>query len=220
MKKQVALLVLSVLLNVSQVSSQDCGAYVAPGKWKQFMCHNLGAANPAADPFTPGWEIVGGYWQWGRKTMAAAGPTGISRSRANDGEQPGYSYFKESPNGSWSDAYKTGNDPCPAGFRVPSDEEWASVLAYNALKRIGNWDNRPTNYTSGLFIGDKLFLPAAGYRYYVNGTLDYRGYYGIYWSSTENGANGAWDLDFGIDDANANYYDSRTNGLSVRCIAE
>ncbi len=151
--------------------------------------------------------------------MAAAGPTGISGSRANDGEQPGYSYFKESPNGSWSDAYKTGNDPCPAGFRVPSDEEWASVLAYNALKRIGNWDNLPTNYTSGLFIGDKLFLPAAGVRYSYNGALGNRGSYGDYWSSTENGTNNAWYLYFDSSDAGTNY-GNRSDGFSARCIAE
>jgi uncharacterized protein (TIGR02145 family) len=238
MKKQVALLVLSVLLNVSQVSSQDCGAYVAPGKWKQFMCHNLGAANTAADPFTPGWEIVGGYWQWGRKTMAAAGPTGAAPEFANGGAVSGWngSYLIMSEdnvrhigtyaiNGSWSDTGKTGKDPCPSGYRIPTNSELDGLFRYNESWVVGNWSDGDSNYSSGRFFGDKLFLPAAGDRSYGNGALDDRGSQGWYWSSTESiteyGMGYAWYLNFSIGGANAGYtYGLRAGGLSVRCIAE
>jgi hypothetical protein len=39
-----------------------CGAYVAAGVWKQFMCHNLGA-DASLDPFTPVQGIHGNLYQ-------------------------------------------------------------------------------------------------------------------------------------------------------------
>ncbi len=54
-----------------------CRAKVNATDYRDFMCHNLGAANTCADPFTPTWEINGGYWQWGIKEQAAAGPKGL-----------------------------------------------------------------------------------------------------------------------------------------------
>jgi hypothetical protein len=31
----------------------------------------------------PGWEINGGYWQWGRKVQAAPGPVGFNETNSN-----------------------------------------------------------------------------------------------------------------------------------------
>lgn len=39
-----------------------CRAKTGNTEIRNFMCHNLGAANSGADPFTPGWAINGGYW--------------------------------------------------------------------------------------------------------------------------------------------------------------
>jgi hypothetical protein len=44
------------------VCSTGCCAKVSATDYKNFMCYNLGAANTSADPFTPTWEINGGYW--------------------------------------------------------------------------------------------------------------------------------------------------------------
>jgi uncharacterized protein (TIGR02145 family) len=195
-----------------------CGAYVAPGEWRSFMCYNLGAANTSADPFTPSWEINGGYWQWGRKEMAASGPSGPGEKESGAGEVAGWnSYY--APDSSWLEGRKTELDPCPVGFRVPGRMEWEGVLEHNTSKKVGSWENNATNYTSGRFFGRKLFLPAAGYRYYTYGALSYRGDYGVYWSSSENGSIKAWDLDFNSGYANT-YDGNRSYGRSVRCIAE
>jgi uncharacterized protein (TIGR02145 family) len=83
-----------------------------------------------------------------------------------------------------------------------------------------NWTVGATNYSAGKKFGDNLMLPAAGFRFFSNGALESRGNYGLYWSSTENGAYHAWYLLFNIDDAYSNYYYFRTGGLSVRCIAD
>lgn len=60
--------VISLLL-LSETSKSSCGAYVAPGVWKEFECYNLAAIGKTTgdDPFTPSWRLIGGYWQWGRK---------------------------------------------------------------------------------------------------------------------------------------------------------
>jgi uncharacterized protein (TIGR02145 family) len=203
-------------------ASISCGAYVAAGEWKAFKCHNLGA-DESADPFTPDWKLNGHYYQWGRSGVAANGPTGSSSGEANAGAISGWNTTAAS-NGAWADGNKTLNDPCPTGFRVPTKAQWDEVLdaMLNPTRSFtGTWSISSTNYSNGLRIGSGttgLFLPAAGYRNFSDGTLFLRGGYGNYWSSTENGS-GAWFLDFSngsADTVNGN----RPNGMSVRCVAE
>jgi uncharacterized protein (TIGR02145 family) len=82
-----------------------------------------------------------------------------------------------------------------------------------------SWTSSNTNYTTGKKFGDNLFLPAAGYRNLNDGALFSRGSLGIYWSSSEDGSNLAWRLYFDSGGANT-YYTYRTDGFSLRCIAE
>ena len=196
----------------------NCGAFIAPGQWKTFMCHNLGVANTNADPFTPSWEINGGYWQWGRKNQAAAGPAGPSSSQANSGSISGWN-TTDAPNGAWSDNFKTANDPCPTGFRVPTKDQWDGVSNNNNVYFVGTWSSSPTNYSSGQRLGNNLMLPAAGVRYSDNGSLDSRGSLGYYWSSSVS-TTFAWYQYFTIVNVYTNNNLLRTNGLSVRCISE
>ena len=196
-----------------------CGAIVAIGVWKQFMCHNLGAANPSADPFTPSWEINGGYWQWGRKDMASPGPSGPGADQTNVNAAGWKNIY--TPNGSWSDAVKTSNDPCPAGYRVPTRDQWIGVISYNSASNVGgSWTSSSTNYTTGKLFGDQLFLPAAGLRSYLDGSFFWRGSRGVYWSSSEGGSYSAWSFGVSSVGAGSFYDDFRASGLSIRCIAE
>ena len=205
-------------LQVTVGTPTGCGAYVAPNQWKAFMCHNLASANTFADPYTPSWEINGGYWQWGRKAMAAAGPSGPGAGEANAGPINGWNTTIP-PNGAWSDASKTADDPCPQGFRVPTLAQWQGVLANNTQSITGTWTESSTNYSSGRFFGPGLMLPAAGFRYNLDGQLFARGLNGNYWSSTESGTVNAWYLYFNGGGA-VSSYDYRRYGLSLRCLAE
>ena len=64
--------------------------------------------------------------------------------------------------------------------------------------------------------GNSIVLPAAGFRGY-NGDVYYVGTYGRYWSSTPNGSEGAWSLDFNSPGV---YMDggNRCGGRSVRLV--
>jgi uncharacterized protein (TIGR02145 family) len=214
------------------VPETNCWAMVSMTDTLFFQCHNLASANPCADPFTPSWETNGGYWQWGRKgpdeslwlhtntTEFAHGPAGPGPADANGGTIAGWNQTA-APNGAWSDASKTAEDPCPAGFRVPTKAQWDGVRENNLQSVIGTWFAGSTNYSAGRFFGPALMLPASGRRHPADGLLEYRGHDGYYWSSTayEYGTNFAWDLEFSSG-VSYPYNPHRRNGFSIRCAAE
>ncbi len=198
---------------------QVCGV----GSIMTFKCHNLGA-DESADPFTPDWKLNGNYYQWGRLVVAAASPTGPSFGEANAGAITGWNTTAAS-DGAWADGSKTANDPCPAGFRVPTRAQWDAVLniTLNPTRSFpGTWGNDRTNYSTGLRIDSGatgLFLPAAGTRATSDGTLSARGMSGAYWSSTEIGSN-AGRVAFLPPSTVVTGSSNRALGLSVRCVAE
>ena len=181
------------------------------------MCHNLGSANFNADPFTPSWEIHGGYWQWGRKEQAAEGPTGPGVGQTIEGNINGWNNIS-APIGSWADDSKTINDPCPEGYRIPTKTQLDGLV--NNLQSVeGTWENSPTNFSSGRFFGTKLFLPSTGRRDGNDGKLANHGIAGFYWTSTRQSVDYAWCLGVGNSTSGTGGWNS-TYGLSIRCISE
>jgi len=195
-----------------------CGANMGNGTWKEWMCHNLGAANTEADPFKPSWELNGGYWQWGKKTIAAQGPSGPLTANANTGAISGWiTNFEVSQK--WEDGAKTNNDPCPEGFKVPSKTDWSLVLENNPLESIGSWTQSENNYSSGIRIGKYLYLPASGFRSDTDGAQMGRGSNGYYWSSTSDNQYLGWNIM--LRDCGASIEDNlRVAAFSVRCIKQ
>jgi uncharacterized protein (TIGR02145 family) len=212
-------------------SASSCWALVAPTDTLYFLCHNLASANIAANPYTPGWEIVGGYWQWGRKGPDASewlntntsnfahGPTGEGPTEANEGAISGWS-TTHAPNGSWQDSTKTAQDSCPAGYRVPTKAQWEAVANNNTQSIVGTWSASVTNYNAGCFFGPDLMLPTTGYRNFTGGAVSDRGTIGDYWSSTEYNTDLTWTFFFTNNYVGLTYHFGRRFGFNIGCVAE
>ena len=123
---------------------------------------------------------------------------------------------------SWNPSTPTGNawtrenDPCPRGWRVPTQAELQSL-------GLGTWvaDWNGTR-VSGRVFGTapyQIFLPAAGYLRANDGEHEERNLYGYYWSSTASGTNNAVALVFNDLGRSVTSGNSRSFGFSVRCVA-
>lgn len=236
----------------------DCGAYMNNGNYREFLCYNLGA-NTSIDAHTATIGLNGAYVQWGRR-----GPTGDSQitwqtspnttnfkaaptsSDANTGSVSGWSQ-SNAGNTSWRVDTKTGNDPCPSGYRLPTPWEWLEVINNNTVTRTGTFMSGATEYGSALHFGVLegltyrvlLTLPAAGSASQNNGSIGDRGSSGYYWTSkwvASVGYGGAYIYDRGgvlrfnsgsvsaAGGQNGGDIGSvslrRRNGASVRCIKQ
>jgi len=178
---------------------------------------NVNAPGVFADkPGDPGM-----FYQWGSKVGWSS-----SDPLANT---DGSSWITDSDYIAWESA----NDPCPAGWRVPTSEELQN-LTYTSVSSWGT-----SNGVPGRIFGsapNALFLPAAGYR---NGTTTAEliglGLTGNYWStslSLGGGGGGSLSVDDGYHN-NSGYYlnfsDSNADvsfgrvlesALSIRCVTD
>jgi uncharacterized protein (TIGR02145 family) len=184
------------------------------------MCHNLGA-DETKDPFKPAAEIHGAMYQFGIGTEALSQADNLS----NSGTVPGWNNSVPG-SGDWNMVTK---NPCPTGWRLPTKDEWQGVIDNNNKYRTANggtswststlsWSSGATVFGNGIKFGDALVLPTVGLRFYTNGSLYERGAEGYYWCSTAEASSG-YNMIFRGYDQYVNY-NSRSYGMSVRCISE
>ena len=114
-----------------------------------------------------------------------------------------FDWRSDNNNNRWATANQ---GPCPVGYHVPTDAQWATADSFGA------WNNNTDTYNSA------LKLPSAGYRTRINGLLSSQGTYGYYWSSTVSGTD-ARSLGFSSTAANASS-SNRANGFTVRCLKD
>lgn len=96
------------------------------------------------------------------------------------------------------------------GSSLPTKEQ------FEELKNNCLWTWQGNGYKVKGKNGESIFLPAAGYRY-CDGSVNYVGSYGNYWSSTPNGSEYAWSLYFDPSEVSMNYL-KRCYGRSVRLV--
>ncbi|MDR0873954.1 MAG: fibrobacter succinogenes major paralogous domain-containing protein [Prevotellaceae bacterium] len=165
--------------------------------------------------FTEKKEAPGMLYQWNRKVGWSATDSMIN----TDGTTKWDNSLSDEDT-KWIDA----NDPCPNGWRVPTNEELQSLLDAGS-----KWTTHPVYgriFGSG---NNAIFLPAVGYIAGRDGRLCtiQNGYYaafGYYWGNASNKIGGADFLCFGSEDSYVQVYvwsvDTRDEGQSVRCVAE
>ena len=113
-------------------------------------------------------------------------------------------------------------NPCPAGWRVPTQAEFQTLIDSGSSPGTG------PNGLAGRWFGPNhsgskencIFLSAAGYRY-RDGAAKSRGVYGDYWTSTISGTD-SYFLNFDTTPANVNValLAGRAIGMSIRCVKE
>jgi len=128
----------------------------------------------------------------------------------------------------------TNNNPCPAGWTVPTDAQLTALVNTGSVwidacttaklglgtlpGRIFGTTTVPATYAD-FKPTTMLFLPAAGYRKDANGALTSVGMVCYDWSSVQNNATSAYYLTFLSSNAGVNYAGTKANGYSVRCVA-
>ena len=176
---------------------------------KVWMDRNLGATQVAT--ISTDAASYGDLYQWGRGTDGHQIRTSATTATLSSTDQPanGNFIFSNIGAGDWRSTKNDNlwqvvsgvNNPCPTGYRIPTDPEWTAELSSMSVNAFDS----------------PLKLPLAGWRIYSDGSLQEVGSTGHYWSSTITGSNSR-SLLF-INSAligNA----SRGNGYSVRCIKD
>ncbi len=177
------------------------------------------------------YNFYGDFFQWGR---ADDGHQKINWSCGDDSncgnpeygttedlsntDNPGHSLFiisssappfdwrSDNNNNRWN-ADPVENNPCPEGWRIPTEQEWAN--------EIDSWGGDYEN-DQGAFLSP-LRLVMSGIRNFSSGDFWHIGTHGYYWSKDVNDNNVSLMLRYNEDFAET-YSGWRSYGFNVRCI--
>jgi uncharacterized protein (TIGR02145 family) len=185
-----------------------------PSTGKTWMDRNLGASQVATSSTDA--AAYGDLYQWGRLADGHQCRTSPTTTQLSSSDVPGHGDFittNSSPydwrspqNGNLWQGVNGVNNPCPDGYRVPTDSE------LNA-ERL-SWSS---NNAAGAF-ASPLKLSLAGLRRSSNGSLYGVGTGGGYWCSTVSSTDSR-GLSFDSSNATMGSY-ARAFGGSVRCLKD
>ena len=189
----------------------------SPTTGRVWMDRNLGATQVATSSTDA--AALGYLYQYGRGNDGHQLRTSTIGNNLSDKDVPGHPYFilSEDPPYDWRVTQNTDlwnglngiNNPCPLGFRIPTETEF--------LEEISGWDSKNSD---GAF-SSPLKLPTAGYRKTSPGTIDEIGVSGRYWVYTpiDNFNTGGTSLYFSNSITVINK-GRCARGYSVRCIKD
>jgi len=199
--------------SVTPTPTLVAGEVYNPTTNKIWMDRNLGAAQVAT--ISTDAASYGDLYQWGRgadghekrDSGITTGPSTSTNPGANFLTGSSNWYSGANPVDLWQGVNGV-NNPCPSGYRLPTDTEW--------IAEIASWGSGNDD-ADGAF-DSPLKLPLAGNRNRNSGSLNFAGSDGYYWSSTVSSANSRL---LGFNSSDANMYDfNRADGSAVRCLKE
>ncbi len=185
-----------------------------PTTGKTWMDRNLGASRAAISSNDE--NAYGDLYQWGRRSDGhQCRDPFVTTTDLSDTDHPAHGSFIVAPNTpfDWRSPPNTNlwqgingvNNPCPIGYRLPTETEWEAERS--------SWIN---NNASGAF-ASPLKLPAAG-AHNNDGSISAGGSNGFYWSSTVS-TNFSRRLFFTGSSATM-ATNGRAFGNSLRCIKD
>ena len=184
-----------------------------------WMDRNLGASQAATSSTDA--ASYGDLYQWGRcadghqertsSTTSTNATTAVPNTGGSwdglfitEGNSP-FDWLATQDNSLWQGVSGT-NNPCPAGYRVPTEIE------------LQNLESSFSPNTSPGAFSSPVKMLVAGYRSRSSGSLFYVGSIGYYWSSTVSGADARY-LSFSISNSDISTF-NRAGGVSVRCLKD
>ncbi len=184
---------------------------------KVWLDRNLGASQVATSSDDP--LAYGDLYQWGRLTdgheSRTSQPTSTDPSSISSIDVPGHGDFITTNTDPWdwrvpqNDNLWQGvsgtNNPCPAGFRLPTAAEWET-------ERL-SW---APNNAAGAF-ASPLKIVVSGYRQSAGG-VGSLGNVGYYWSSTVTGTLARILTVSGSNASGMSSSNYRAYGQTVRCL--
>ncbi|MFZ4862262.1 hypothetical protein ACL9RF_08755 [Sphingobacterium sp. Mn56C] len=206
---------------------------------KIWMQHNLGA-DYNADPEIQRLAVHGDYYQWGRNVPFCNGGSIVDDSKwlISYNRQPNCWNIgtEERPEKSAK------HDPCPAGYRVPTETEVKHLVENTVISNIGKFEDKIKNYSAAKVLTSKrnskvkIYFPVQGnFSYYAANTnieplyradgVTKRGEMTFLWTSTSTKERPVSDFEF--EENNAYWSSDNTSrapfkcmGFNIRCIAE
>ncbi len=200
--------------------NSPCYEEVTSGDSRIWLDRNLGASQVATSMGDT--AAYGDYYQWGRLADGHENSQSETVTGLSSGNEPGHNDFitpTADPfdwrgsinNDLWQGVAGT-NNPCPAGFRLPTDTEF--------ITEYGTWTNGTPNSLNAF--NSLLKLVVAGYRNYDTGLVVEDGAptgSGHYYTSTIHASNDPRFFFVGVSGGGIGVW-YRANGRSVRCIKD
>jgi uncharacterized protein (TIGR02145 family) len=185
-----------------------------PATGKTWMDRNLGASQVATSSTDA--AAYGDLYQWGRRSDGHQCRTSPTTSTLSSTDQPANGNFILAPNApfDWRSPQNTNlwqgvngvNNPCPSGYRVPTESEVNS-------ERL-SW---ASNNINGAFLSFLKFN-LTGDRFETNGTIANVGVVAALWTNSVSGSDSKY-LDLSSSNA-VTTTAGRASGCAIRCIKE
>ena len=183
--------------------------------WAKANADNFGRISSNA------WDL-GYFYQWNKPSVSYS-PTDPAAGVAISG-------WNATPDlNTWTNGY-----PCPFGWRLPTSQDLQNLYAMSQpaggvwvqggargvpAGTNGRLYGYNTTYCTMSSMSGCIFLPAAGNRYYGNGSLDGQGSFARYWSNEHNSGMMVFFLSFNNSGSMLNSSRS-SNGFSIRCVQD